>query len=116
MKYEENLGIYDFDSIFDLTKQMEELKQITTEDVFRNLDINYNSRIISIYFKFKADPTKVEIISSNPGSIHYRLINDNVSSDRTFLFRYTVSNGIIDSVEEIELVTGLDNYGGVQYK
>ena len=122
LKYEEHIGIravnlmYDFDTIFDLTAQMEELEQITTPEVYRKLDINYDSRIIPIYFKFKAEKTEVEIISSQAGSIHYRLLNDNVSSDRSFLFRYTVSNGVIDSIEEIELVTGIDNAGGVFYQ
>lgn len=120
--FEEYLGnhavhlMYDFDNIFDLTAQMEELKQITTPEVFRKLDINYDSRIIPIYFKFKAEKTEVEVISSRPGSVHYRLLNDNVSSNRSFLFRYTVSNGVIDSIEEIELVTGIDNSGGVLYQ
>lgn len=122
LNYEEQLGIhavnlmYDFDSIFDLTAQMEELKQITTPEVYKQLDINYDSRIIPIYFKFKAEKTEVEIISSKPGSIYYSLLNDNVSSERSFLFRYTVSNGVIDSVEELELVTGIDNSGGVPYQ
>lgn len=122
LAYKEQLGIYavnlmyDFDTLFDLTAQMEELKQITTPEVFRGLDINYDSRVIPIYYKFKAEKTEVEIISSVPGSIHYRLLNDNISSNRSFLFRYTVSNGVIDSVEEIELVTGIDNAGGVFYQ
>ena len=121
-QYEEYIGIravnlmYDFDSIFDLTSQMSELQEITTPEVYKSLDINYDSRIIPIYFKFKAEPTKVKIISSFPGSIHYRLLNNNVSSERSFLFRYTVSEGVINFVEEVELVTGIDNTGGVIYK
>ena len=45
LAYKEQLGIYavnlmyDFDTLFDLTAQMEELKQITTPEVFRGFHV-----------------------------------------------------------------------------
>lgn len=119
--YAENLGkqavklMYEFKDVTDLESQMDSLKKITSINVFKSLDISHDQRVIPIYFKFKAEPTEVFIISSSPTSVCYRLKNSNIDEERTFLFRFNVIKDKIVSYKEYELITGIDNYGGLIY-
>lgn len=121
IRYTENLGIqavrlmYEFKDVTDLKSQMNALKKITSDNVFKELDISYDKRVIPIYFKFKAEPTDVFIISSSSTSVCYRLENPNIDEERTFLFRFKVVKNKIISYEEYELITSIDNYGGLIY-
>lgn len=122
LQLNERIGIeairlmYDFNSLDELSYNMNKLKEITTPKVYHQVDINYDRRVINLYFKFKADPTHVDIISTAPNSVCYRIKNKHVSETRTFLARYKLHNGKICELREYELITGIDDFGGVDYE
>ena len=95
---------------------MQRLEEITTPDVYRQLDINYDTRVIGVYYKFQAEPSEVEILNSTPTSVCYRLKSDHVDYSRIFLFRYSVKNNKISEVNEYEIVKGIDDFGGGMYE
>lgn len=108
--------MYNFNSLEELDYNLQRLQSITTPEVYRQLDINYDTRVIGVYYKFQADPAEVEIINSTPNSVCYRIKSEHVDYSRIFLFRYIVKNNKISEVQEYEIVKGIDDYGGVVYE
>lgn len=108
--------MYTFNSLEELSYNLQRLKEMTTPEVYRQLDINYDTRVIGVYYKFQAEPSEVEVLNSTPNSVCYRLKSDYVDYSRIFLFRYSVQNNKISEVQEYEIVKGIDDFGGGVYE
>lgn len=120
--FKKDLGVqavnlmYNFNSLQELDANMQKLEDLTTSSVYRNLDINYATRVIDAYYKFKASPSKVIIINNTPNAVCYSLENEYIDISRTFLFRYEITDGKISKVNEYEIYRGIDDYGDVSYE
>lgn len=95
--------MYEFDSFEELPGNYSRLRNICTPEVWDEISIEGDSRVISSYYKFQTSSSKVEIIERHEGMIVYRLINDYILPTRRFVFYYETSGGILISIREYEL-------------
>lgn len=101
--------LYNFTNLEQIEKQLDDLKSITTESVYDKIAIVNANKALNTYLKFggKKDgdvmESKVEIINSQPGLVHYTIHSDALSEGRQFLFIYKVNwFGKISYVNEME--------------
>lgn len=117
-QFKENVGVqavrylYQFDNLTQLNANSSKLKNITTDDVYEQLTIDNTDRCLNTYLKFKGVKTGVNIIKATDTYVLYSLDNENISSNRIFMFTYSVNNkGKIEYVREMECIDFItDNY------
>ena len=95
-------SLYSFEDLAQLDRQMVTLKEVTSEEVFNQLTLDYEERSLGTYLKFKGKPTHVKIIRSTEKYVLYSLDNENIAGNRVFLFTFEVENGKITEVWEAE--------------
>lgn len=99
------LSLYNFQTVEELSDQMDDLKKITTEEVYNQLTVDRTDRALNVYLKFKAKPTVVQFETITDSYIIYSLATESIQADRKFAFFYNVNkNGLIDKVRESEIV------------
>ena len=103
------MALYDFGSVYDLDRNMYDLKQITTDAVFSQLTIDNEQRSLNTYLKFKDSSVSVRILRSGSDYVMYSLDTESIDADRVFVFFFTVDNGKINSVREMECYDFIDN-------
>lgn len=102
--------LYDFGTVEELDMQMYDLQNITTEYVFNQLTIDNEERTLNTYLKFKGSATTVNVVRAEPSYVMYTLDNENVGSERHFVFFFDVgSDGRICYVREVEAVDFIQN-------
>lgn len=106
-----NIGIaaitdlYQFRSVDDIQFQLNNLKRITTKEVFNQLTIDNEERRLNTYLKFEEASSLVKIQKATSSYVIYSLECDSIDSDRDFVFFFDVNNsGRISKVRECELV------------
>lgn len=109
-KQKKELGIkavkcmYEFTEVGQLQFNMFDLQKITTEPVFNQLTIDNENRALFTYVKFKCDRTSVNVIKATSSYVLYSLKNDNVDSERKFIFMFDCDKtGKISYVREAEI-------------
>ena len=104
------MALYDFGSVYDLDRNMYDLKQITTDAVFSQLTIDNEQRSLNTYLKFKDSSVSVKILRSGSDYVMYSLDTESIDTDRVFVFFFTVDDdGKINSVREMECYDFIDN-------
>lgn len=109
-KQKKELGIsavkymYEFTELQQLQLNMVDLKSITTKPVFNQLTIDNEDRSLYTYVKFKGETTSVDVKKATSNYVIYSIVNDNVNSERRFIFMFdTDTSGKISWVREAEL-------------
>lgn len=96
--------MYQFVEVEQLQFNMIDLQSITTEAVFNQLTIDSEDRALYTYVKFLGLTTSVEIIKSTSSYVLYSINNDNIDSERRFIFMFDCdSSGKISYVREAEI-------------
>jgi hypothetical protein len=97
--------LYHFSSLEELDANMDELKKISTPEVYRKLTIDNTDRSLNVYLKFKNKPVFVIPDKATDNYIIYRLQTENISNFRKFTFFYEVNKqGLISDVREAEII------------
>lgn len=97
--------MYNFESFTELyDKQMAELKEIVTEDVYNNITVENIDRALTTYLKFRQNPAKVTILEKTEDHIIYTITSDSLTTGRKFVMYYDTNIfGKINKMEEAEL-------------
>ena len=96
-------ALYDFKDVYQLDSNMVIVKELTTEPVFNDLTIDNEQRTLTTYLKFNNKPCTVHIIDNTDSYVMYRLENENISSDRIFVFFFKVDkDGKVNWYKEVE--------------
>lgn len=96
--------MYEFTEVEQLQFNMFDLQKITTEPVFNQLTIDNENRALYTYVKFKCETTSVNIIKATSSYVLYSLKNNNVDSERKFIFMFDCDKtGKISYVREAEI-------------
>lgn len=93
---------YEFEDIKDLQVRFDSLDKLVSDDLYKEYSLENDSRVISAYFKFQASPSKVKIIKDD-NIVVYRLVNDFISSNDTFVLYYGLSGGVLGYLREYKL-------------
>lgn len=103
--------MYNFEDAYDLDSHMEDLRSITTKDVYNELTINNADRTLNTYLKFKDNSVDVEIIKSTRNYILYRLNTESLTTNRKFMFTFDINMwGKINYVREMEVIDFYPNF------
>lgn len=108
-KYNEQLGIqvlttlYEFETVDEFEKNMEEFQNYVSEDVFYQMTVDNTDRVLGVYLKLKGNSCNVDIVESTSNYIVYHLISNSIERERLFLFCFSVENGKIIEIKEAEL-------------
>lgn len=96
--------MYQFVDLQQLQLNMIDLKAITTKPVFNQLTIDNEDRSMYTYMKFKGTKTSVKITKATSTYVLYSIENDNIDSDRKFIFMFDCDKtGKISYVREAEI-------------
>lgn len=97
--------MYNFESFTDLyEKQMSELKELVTDEVYQNITVENIDRALTTYLKFRQNPSKVTILEKTSDHIIYTIASDSLTSGRKFVMYYDTNIfGRINKMEEAEL-------------
>ena len=96
--------MYQFVDLQQLQLNMIDLKSITTKPVFNQLTIDNENRSMYTYMKFKGTKTSVKITKATSTYVLYSIENDNIDSDRKFIFMFDCDKtGKISYVREAEI-------------
>lgn len=114
LMYKEDLGaevvrnLYQFDEIEDLVLQDKALKELTSEESYKELTATNADRALNTYLKFNKKPVKVIILDSVRnylgGTVTYSLDSVSISNGRIFTFSYKLKDGKVCDVEEYECI------------
>jgi hypothetical protein len=97
--------LYQFRNVDALEYQQESLKSITTEDVYNQLTVDNDQRMLNTYLKFNEDASSVNVEKSTDSYVIYSLDCDSIDESRKFVFLFDVnSSGKISYVRECELI------------
>lgn len=97
--------LYEFRDLEGLESQQAALERITTEDVYNQLTIDNEQRLLNTYLKFNEDTVSVNVEDSTELYVIYSLKCESISPDRKFVFMFNVgSDGKICRVRECELI------------
>lgn len=96
--------LYEFQNLDELSRNMDSLHSIVTDDVFNELTIDKEGRRMSSYLRFMAKPTGVKIIRDTEDYVLYSLDSELIDSGRIFLFLYNTNGNKINYVREAEII------------
>lgn len=100
--------LYDFTDIYELASQDEDLKNICTDDAYKDLTVTNKDKALNTYLKFKKCPVKVKVLRSsynnNGGYVLYTLDCNAISSERKFLFLFDIEGDKISNPREMECI------------
>ena len=105
----QNLGVrivkamYEFDDLHELSNNYTGLAVICSDDVWKQITLDNDSRVISTYYKFQASKSEVEVIKAEDNFVIYRLHNEYISPSRLFILYYEYSGNTVTSIREYEL-------------
>lgn len=108
------MDMYNFNSVDDLASNLEDLKKITTEEVYDFNTAENQDVALNTYLKFKGEPVKVIVVSKGLGFVVYRLDTKYIAPTRKFVMLYGINPfGKINFMRQEE---GIDffNYGDNQ--
>ena len=96
--------LYSFRSIQELDANVNELGKFCTPEVFMDLTIDNEERLLGTYLRFLNQPTDVVIEQATQNYVIYGLVNDYVDAEEMYVFFFHVDeHGVIDRVREAEL-------------
>lgn len=96
--------LYSFHSVQELDANVNELGKFCTPEVFMDLTIDNEERLLGTYLRFLNQPTDVVIEQATQDYIIYRLMNDYVDEKERYVFFFHVDKrGVIDYVREAGL-------------
>lgn len=96
--------LYSFNSVQELDANVNELGKFCTPEVFMDLTVDNEERLLGTYLRFLNQPTDVVIEQATQDYVIYRLVNDYVDEGERYVFFFHVAkNGIIDSAREAKL-------------
>ena len=91
------MDMYNFDTVTQLSDQDSDLKSITNDDGYNALSVTRSDNSLNKYLKFNKKPVSVNVINSvfnNAGGyVQYSLTTPSISSNRVFLFTYSLTKG-----------------------
>lgn len=97
--------LYEFRSVDSLEFQMSALKNVTTEDVYNQLTVDNEERLLNTYLKFNEEASKVVVEKATDSYVIYSLDCKTIDSTRKFIFMFSVNDdGKICWVRECELI------------
>lgn len=100
--------LYQFDKITDLQEGDKKLKEISNDDVYKQLTVTDQYRALNTYLKLQDNPCKVVILDDfsdkNGGYVKYSLDTLSISSTRIFMFTYRTENNKLVEVHEMECI------------
>lgn len=82
--------LYEFDEPEDLESNMRVLLNYVTPTVLEEIEFT-DSRVINVYYKFKAKPSRVKILERYDGVIYYSIVNENIDPNIIFAFEYKMN-------------------------
>lgn len=95
--------LYTFDTSQMLNDNMQTLHSLCTNEVYNQLTIDNEERLLSTYLKFNSCECRVKVITKSNGMILYNLVCDAINPNRLFLFCYSINDkNKICSVREAE--------------
>lgn len=97
-------AMYEFSEFEDVEGQIKKLRPIVSDEVWKAITLNNDSRVISAYYKFQTKPSKVIIRRDEPGLMVFSLDTEYVLSDRLFVFEYHQEGHLVTEIREYELV------------
>lgn len=96
--------LYSFRSVQELDANVNELGKFCTPEVFMDLTIDNEERLLGTYLRFLNQPTDVVIEQATQNYVIYRLVNDYVDEGERYVFFFHVDErGVIDCVREAGL-------------
>ena len=97
-------AMYEFNDILELNDKQNLVRSLVTEDVFKEIGLDYNDNGLNTYLKFEGGPCYVVVEDMGSGYVIYSVENKGVTRTRKFVLFYTVNDaGKIDWVREGEL-------------
>lgn len=105
--------LYEFEKIEDLNDGDKKLKELVSDDVYKQLTVTDAYRALNTYLKIKDSPCKVVVLdkleTKEGGYVKYSLDTISISSTRIFMFTYKTEKGKITEVKEMECIPFSDN-------
>lgn len=110
--------MYNFDSFEELPDKYLRLYRIVDDDVWSKVDANNPYRFAWAYSRFRGKYCHSVVSAEYPGLVLYRMHTPYISPSRHWCIMYSVSDNLLDSIEEYEFVpvsTGGDGGQGITY-
>lgn len=106
--------LYEYDSIEDIEGRMDQLRNLTSPDVYSQLNITNDAHYTAAYGRTGSYPTGVKIVFDRPGLIVYALDNAKAYPSDLWCFEYKIEDGVFTEVREYKLVGWrTDSEGGL---
>lgn len=86
------MDMYNFDDLYQLQAQDEDLKSICDEESYNRLTATNVSNSLNKFLRFKNESCKVNVIRESDGSVLYSLDTPYIASDRYFIFLYNITD------------------------
>lgn len=97
-------AMYQFNDLLELDDKQSLVEEMVTEEVFRQIGLDYNDNGLNKYLKLHGGPSFVIFEEVGTGYVIYSLENSNVTESRKFVLFYSLDDaGKIDWVREGEL-------------
>lgn len=106
-------NLYEFEEISDLNEGDKKLKELVSDNVYKQLTVTDAYRALNTYLKIKDNPCNVVVLdkleTKEGGYVKYSLDTISISSTRIFMFTYKLEKGKIVEVKEMECIPFSDN-------
>lgn len=80
------------------------LRKQVTEEMFRLHTISSDQRQMRVYLRFQGSPSKINILSAEPGRIIYSIDHPNIDPDLAFILEYKLKGFKVNKINEGSIV------------
>lgn len=101
--------LYEFDEPQDIPGRVLKAREFVDEDSWGAIDFDDPLRVVNAYYKFQSHKTRVQVVYATEGVVCYRLINQSISPDIIWVFRYELTKeGKLRNIREYRLIRGFE--------